>query len=149
MLRSIVSLLFALAIGIVGPAYGQEEPKFNVYLTNEVEEGYPTQKQMTEFSCSDRIYIVIEALGLSSEDHQMTVSWRDPTDAQQELTNYTFKGQDYNRIWAWLQLSGPPGAVFGQIFDPSFGMEDFIGEWRAIVSLNRKKLAELPFNVLC
>ncbi len=126
-----------------------ESVSFRTYLTNEVINDQPGQSTVTEFGCTDRIYLVVEAAGLSEQKHELTVKWFNPVDDQQELTNYGFDAFSYTRVWAWLQLSGPPGAVLGQMFDPSFGMEEFIGEWHAKVLIDKSEISNLGFNVLC
>ena len=126
-----------------------DEPQYRIFLTNKVEDKQPTQQASEVFDCTDRIYLVVEALGLSQTKHGLTVGWFNPLGDQQEKTDYDFEAQPFTRVWAWLQLSGPPGAVIGQVFDPSFGMEDFIGEWKAKVAIDRKSVETLTFNVLC
>jgi len=77
------------------------------------------------------------------------VKWINPDDEQQELTRYKFNATKWSRNWAWLQLNGPTGAVLGQVFDPSFGMEEFIGTWHAEISMDNEKIQNLEFHVLC
>ena len=127
----------------------EDKVKYNIYLTRQVEHQQPTRKATTEFNCTDRIYVVVEAQGLASKKHQLLVQWVNPVGEQQERTKYEFNAHPFTRIWAWLQLSGPPGAVIGQVFDPAFGMEDFIGKWHSKISINNEKIEDLEFNVLC
>ena len=136
-----------LFLGTVATA--AEGPQYRIFLTNKVEYNQPTQEAMEKFDCTDRIYLVVEALGLAQKSHNLTVQWLNPVGDQQEKTDYEFNAQPFTRVWAWLQLSGPPGAVIGQVFDPSFGMEDFIGTWNAKVLINRRKVEEIDFTVLC
>ena len=148
--KSACKTILILLIGIFFTrTYAAEEPQYNIILTSKVEDNQPTQQASDIFDCTDRIYLVVEALGLTLEKHDLTVSWLNPLGKQQEKTDYKFDAQPFTRVWAWLQLSGPPGAVIGQVFDPSFGMEDFIGEWRAKVAIDRKSVETLKFNVLC
>ena len=104
---------------------------------------------MTAFDCSDRIYTVVEAQGLALGKHELKVSWVDPAGIQKELTRYEFDAYPFTRIWAWLQLNPPTGAIIGQVFDPSFGMEEFIGQWTAKVSIDDKLVKQHEFEVLC
>ena len=138
-----------LSISITQDTLASENINFKVYTTSKVIDGQPTPDVVTDFDCSDRIYLVLEAQGLEQKKHQLAVKWFNPVNEQQELTKYKFDGHPYSRVWAWLQLSGPPGAVIGQVFDPAFGMEDFIGKWQVQVLLNSKKLDQIEFNVLC
>ena len=150
-------LLFFVAIVCIavlttswsGRAHSQNEPGYNVFLTNKTENNQPQDEPINDFDCSDRIFVVVYAAGLSQESHELKVRWMNPVDEQKELTRYRFEGLPVTKIWAWLQLDGGAAAIVGQMFDPSFGMEEFIGEWRAEVSIDGKKISEQKFRVLC
>lgn len=147
-------LILAIAIGWLNitVALAEENPQYKIYLTKRVEEdNQPAMEDTadTVFDCTDRIYLVVEALGLATKKYDLTVKWLNPTGAQQEKTDYAFDAMPFTRIWAWLQLSGPPGAVIGQVFDPTFGMDEFIGEWTAEVSVDRKRVRKANFTVVC
>ncbi len=128
-------------------------PQFTAYVTAKVEDGQPVRRNGLEFfDCSDRIYVVVEASGLSAEEHEMTVRWINPVGEQEERTDYTFLSGSHEPIepiWAWLQLDGGPGSAIGRMFDSSFGMEDFIGEWEARIYIDGEPMAAPRFNVLC
>ncbi len=129
--------------------YTQQVPGYNIYLTNKFIDGKPDNQPMTRFDCSDRIYLVVTVVGLSEESHELKVRWLDPRENQKELTRYNFTAVTITQIWAWLQLHGPSGAIIGQMFDPSFGMEQFIGEWKAEVMVDGERVATPVFQVLC
>jgi len=139
-----------LSIFVFG-AHSQDSPVYNIYLTNKVENDQPEMDDQSDrvFDCTDRIYLVVEALNLPQKKHKLTVKWLNPVGNQQEKTDYNFDAAPFTRIWAWLQLNGPPGAVIGQVFDPTFGMEEFIGEWSAQVAIDKKKVEKLKFIVVC
>ena len=126
-----------------------QPPSYDIYLTRYAENGIPSREAHTDFDCSDRIYLVVEANNLTTEEHDLQVRWFNPVGDQQERTDYSFQAYPFTRIWAWLQLSGPPGAVIGQVFDPAFGMEEFIGEWQTKITIDKKKIDDVEFNVLC
>ncbi len=142
------SCLLAASLCAFTPAHAARG--FDIYLTNVEKDGRPQDERMTRFDCSDRIYVVVIAAGLGTGEHELTVRWLDPLGEQRELTRFPFQGSDIaNHIWAWLQLNGPTGAIIGQMFDPSFGMEEFIGDWTAEVQINGKVVSEQKFQVLC
>ena len=122
---------------------------YDIYLTAKEENNQPSEIRQDEFDCTDRIFVVIIVAGLSKEKHELKVRWLDPAGNQKELTRYNFEGRAITKIWAWLQLNGPTGAIIGQMFDPSFGMEEFIGDWHAEVYIDNKKVSLKPFRVLC
>lgn len=132
------------------PIAATSAPQFVTYITTIVEDGEPVRGDRIEpFDCSDRIYVVIEASGLSADEHEMTVRWINPVGEQQERTDYTFLSGSHARIWAWLELNGGTGSAIGRMFDASFGMEDFIGEWEARAYIDGEPVAAPQFNVLC
>lgn len=127
----------------------QNQPIYTTYLTNQVKNNQPVKSDSSEFGCSDRIYGVLEITGLEKIQHDFSVHWFDPTDKQIEVTKFDFKGAYKNRLWSWLQLHAPTGAILGQMFDPSFGMEGFIGQWRVEFKINNETVAKTNFRVLC
>lgn len=142
--------LAGLPLLLLLPFAAEAVPQFTVYVTTEVEDQQPVRKDDVQFfDCSDRIYVVVEASGLTPGKHQMTVRWINPAEAQQERTDYAFTSGSHARIWAWLQLSGPTGSVLGRLFDSSFGMEEFIGEWTARTYIDDDSVAASQFNILC
>lgn len=130
-------------------SHAADEVSYKSYLTNQVTNNQPILTGNTEFDCSDQIFLVVEVAGLPRVQHNLKVKWMNPLNKQQELTDYDFEALPFTRVWAWIQLHGPTGAVIGQVFDPSSGMEDFIGTWHAKVSINKDKIADLEFHVLC
>ena len=140
----LLTLLFFVSI-----PFAAEPATYRAYLTNKAINGQPDHSRITEFSCSDRIYLVVESTDLPEGMHELVVKWINPDHEQQELTRYKFKGIPFSRNWAWLQLNGPTGAVLGQVFDPSFGMENFIGTWQAEVSMDNETVQNLEFLVIC
>ena len=143
-------LALTLSLNILGSlALAEDSPQFNVYLTRQVVDNEPAMESDTIFDCSDRIYLVLEALRLPQQKSELLVKWFNPTGDQQERTDFQFMTQPFTRVWAWLQLNGPAGAVIGQVFDPSFGMEDFIGDWEVQVFLDKEAIDTLAFQVVC
>ena len=124
-------------------------PTYEFYLTNKAENNMPSREKMTAFDCSDRVHLVMEAFNLEPGNHRLEVLWFNPQGKRQEVTRFNFNGAAYSRVWAWLQLHGSTGAAIGQIFDPSFGMEDFIGNWTAKVSINQTPIESVEFHVIC
>ena len=122
---------------------------YNIFLTNQENNNQPLDEPMTQFDCSDRIFLVVIVAGLEQENHELKVRWLGPGGDQRELTRYEFLALPVTKIWAWLQLHGPTGAIVGQMFDPSFGMEEFIGQWTAEVFIDGEKVSLQQFQVLC
>ncbi|MEM7563074.1 MAG: hypothetical protein AAF353_08510 [Pseudomonadota bacterium] len=149
MIRAYLLLSLLTCGALSQSAYSSETPKFEVYTTNLQVNGQPDYGAITRFDCSDRIYLVLEAQYLPRKKHSLEVDWIGPDGENRERTRYEFNGYAFTRTWAWLQMNGPNGAAIGQIFDPSFGMDSFIGSWRANVKVNGKKVAAHAFDVLC
>ena len=125
-------------------------PVYTSYLTGDSFEDVPTTKRQNSFDCSQKVYLVVEMSGMEGDEHRLQVKWFDPRNKLEENTHYKFNYLgDGTRIWAWLRLSGPPGAAIGRVFDPSFGMGSFIGNWKADVLIDDEKISTLKFEVLC
>ena len=145
--------LWVACLPVIAPAQAESEPSFRSYLTGEGGKNRPRSKAQTDFECSDTIYIVIEVtdpVQQETSEHVLIVDWFNPADHIQEKTRIEFKSYGRGtRIWAWLRLSGSSGASIGQMFDPSFGMEEFIGKWHAEIRVDDEKIATHHFDVLC
>lgn len=133
-------LLFCL------PVSGQDKVSYLVHLTSKFKDGQPDAEPMTRFDCSDRIYLLVTAVGLSKGKHELKALWIDPFGKQKEVTRYQFDGLPVTQVWAWLQLHGPTGTIIGQMFDPSFGMEEFIGEWKIEAFIDNEPISEKNFR---
>lgn len=144
---------FIICLLSVQSVQAETEPTFRSYITGEGGKNRPRGKAQTDFECSDTIYIVVEVTApvrQEPSDHLLVVNWLNPNDKLQEKTRIEFKSYGKGtRVWAWLRLSGSTGAAIGQVFDPSFGMSQFIGKWRADVSIDDTKTDTHHFDVLC
>ncbi len=150
--RLLVATFIICLLGVQS-VQAESEPTFRSYLTGEGGKNRPRGKAQNDFECSDTIYIVVEVTApvrQEPSDHLLIVNWFNPNDKLQEKTRIEFKSYGKGtRVWAWLRLSGSTGATIGQVFDPSFGMSEFIGKWRADVSIDDTKTDTHHFDVLC
>lgn len=122
----------------------------SVYLTAVESEGVPVPKPASEFSCSDKIYAVIEFSGLTKETHKLDAVWRDPHGKDREFTEYEFQAHSgQERIWVWLKLHRPAEAAIVSFLNPSAGMDEFIGKWELHLAIDDKPFETKSFNVLC
>ena len=148
-------LALALALLLTGTSAlaAQSAPSFKSYLTLAASKGRPGVKPLDHFECSDTIYAVVEVTAPERQkpsEHLLIVNWFNPEGRLQERTRVEFSSYGKGtRVWAWLRLSGSTGAAIGQMFDPSFGMSEFIGTWRAEFIIDDDELAEHHFEVLC
>lgn len=121
-----------------------------VYLTSKEKNGIPDTKPQTEFTCSDKIYAILEISGLSKTKHLLEAVWTDPSGKKRERTKVPlFISRDWARSWVWLSLHRPTGAAVVTVFDPAYGMEDFIGKWTISIFIDKKHLDKKQFSVLC
>lgn len=122
----------------------------NIYLTRDAKDDIPLNKPREQFSCSDKIYAVLELNGLDKGRYQLDAVWRGPRGKDQEHTKYPFTVvRKKERIWVWLKLHRDSAAALVQFANPSAGMDEFIGQWQLRLMLNGKPLATKKFNVLC
>lgn len=125
-------------------------PEHTIYLTKEVKDGVPLNKPREEFSCSDKIYAVLELNGLAKGRYHLEAIWRGPRGKDQEHTEYPFTAvRQKERVWVWLKLHRSPEAALVQFANPSAGMDEFIGKWKIRLLLNGKPVASKEFSVLC
>ena len=104
----------------------------------------------TEFTCSDKIYILLQTQGLSIGIYNIELHWINPLNKRQELTKFdAYVSDDKQLIWAWLRLQAPSNSQVIRAFDPSFGMRNFIGLWRVKIHIDGKLLSTEKFDVLC
>ena len=150
------AVLITITIGqySIAAIYAAAPPSnITSYLTAEDNEGIPGYTKQTDFTCTDQVYMVMETgftEGEESAQHTLTVHWRNPNGKVEERTQYDFTHYEQGaRVWAWLRLSGPPGAAIARLFDPAFGMGKFIGTWKVEVKVGKKKVATHSFDVLC
>jgi len=143
-----------LGLVIAHPASAAEvKPTFEVYLTAEANNNRPGPTPQNQFECADKIYAVVKVTAPEHQkttEHLLIVNWLNPGNRLEQKTRYTFKSYGKGtQVWAWLKLSGSTGSSIGQIFDPSYGMDKFIGKWRVEFIIDDKKIDTLPFEVLC
>ncbi len=129
---------------------GDQSNSNRFYFTSQSEEKIPDHEAMSEFDCSEMIYAVAEFKDLEKGEHTFEVLWNDPTRNQREKTEFPIvHSSGTKRVWAWIKLHRPTGSSFFSFFDPTAGMEDFIGEWNVIFKLDGKNLGEKKFYVDC
>ncbi len=131
----------------------QTSPSFTSYLALAASKNRPGIEPQEHFECSDTIFAVVEVTApvrQQPSEHLLIVNWFNPEGRLQERTRVEFTAYGKGtRVWAWLRLSGSTGAAIGQMFDPSFGMSEFIGTWRAEFTIDDRELATHKFEVLC
>mgnify|MGYP003310958499 CR=1 FL=1 len=132
------------------PAHGQTI-WHDWYVTNEIDDnGQPTRPKSSIFDCSDRIHAVVAVKDIEHGKHVLEVDWIDPSGKQRETELYRFNHSGYRQqIWAWLTLHPPPRTIALRLFNPSYGMQDFIGIWNVDVSINGITFGNKQFEVLC
>ncbi len=122
----------------------------HVFLTASEQDGVPLDQPATEFTCSDKIYAVIEVAGLSRDQHKLVAVWRDPHGKDREHTEYKFiVNNDKERIWVWLKLHRSTEAALVSFMNPSAGMDEFIGQWELQLAIDNKPIDKRSFSVLC
>ena len=58
---------------------GKADPSINVWLSAEFENGWPVESNSNRFGCNDKIYAVIDLLGLAGR-RSASPAWADWTD---------------------------------------------------------------------
>jgi len=147
-LKAISSACLIIALLFSNTVYSSSP--HSVYLTATELDGIPAQQPETEFSCSDKIFAVLELSGLSKQKHKLDAIWRDPHGKDREFTEYEFQTHsDNERIWVWLKLHRPAEAALVSFINPSAGMDEFIGQWELRLIIDDKPFETKNFNILC
>ena len=139
-----------LILTLCSLSQAQADASFSIFLTAKAQDGVPTGEPNSEFGCSDRIFAVIDAKGLSKSKHVLEAIWRDPHGKDREHTRYPFVVRfEQERIWVWLKLNRSPEAALTQFINPSAGMDEFVGEWHIKFLVDGRQVDEKIFNVIC
>jgi len=121
-----------------------------VYFTLGDQHEFPQKEERKHFSCSDKIFTVVELSNLPKTKYKLAIVWKDPSQAERERTEYPFTvNHQETRLWSWLSLSPSKGASMIQWINPAAGLEEFIGPWTVEVKINNKKISTKSFEVVC
>ena len=145
-----VALWVLCALLLLGSfSASKADPSIDVWLSAAVEEGWPVESVSNRFGCNDKIYAVIDLLGLESGEHRLQADWTDPGGKIREHVDYPFNGSGGTRITIWLKLHPPKGSALFSFFNPAMGMEDFIGLWQLTLRVDDDTRLDTKFEVLC
>ncbi len=145
-----IPVLIVLAVTVVLSAIASASPRIEIYFTATAENGVPLAQPSTEFDCTDTVYAVIDLKGLSPSEHRLDVVWRDPRGKEREHNRHEFRAPGgEQRLWIWLRMHKPAGAGFLQAFNPSAGMDDFVGDWTVKFAVDGRLLDTKHFAVIC
>lgn len=145
-----VALWVLCALLLLGSfSASKADPSIDVWLSAAVEEGWPVESVSNRFGCNDKIYAVIDLLGLEGGAHRLEADWTDPGGKIREHVDYPFNGAGGTRITIWLKLHPPKGSALFSFFNPAMGMEDFIGLWQLTLRVDDDTRLDTKFEVLC
>ena len=134
----------------LGNVSGSEaNPNLSVWLSATVQNGLPVERDTNRFGCNDKIYAVIDLLGLEGGEHLLQADWTDPDGKIREHVDYSFNGAGAKRIYIWLKLHPPKGSALFSFFNPNLGMDDFIGLWQLAIRVDDDTRLHTEFEVLC
>lgn len=136
----------ALVLMTLGGA-AKADPSINAELS--ASSGLEAGEHGSRFGCNDKIFAAIDVLDLPAGDHRLEADWIDPTGKTREHIDYPFSGSGATRITIWLKLHPPKGSTLFGFFNPSMGMEDFIGIWQLKLRLNKDTNFATQFEVVC
>lgn len=151
-MKSFRLILAAVLWASVPAATALAQNGYNVYLTAKENAGVPLKEPAKTFSCSDKIYGVLEINhpDVGSGQHTLYATWRNPSDEDQEVTEYKFQTSNGKaRVWVWLKLHRSGEAAIVQFMNPSAGMEEFVGMWELRVRVDDQQVGKQAFEVIC
>lgn len=136
----------------LSPVVAAEKKKASskVYFTLGDQHEFPLKEERKYFSCSDRIFTVVELERLPKTTYDLAIVWKDPSNKERERTEYPFTvNREETKLWSWLSLSPSKGAAMIQWINPAAGLEEFVGPWTVEVIINNKKISTKSFEVVC
>lgn len=145
-------ILAALLAATLLAATALAQNGYDIYLTAKENSDVPLKEPAQTFSCSDKIYAVVEIRQPDggSGQHTLHATWRNPSGEDQEVTKYDFQVTNgYARIWVWLKLQRSGEAAIVQFMNPSAGMEEFVGDWELEIRVDGERIGKQSFEVLC
>ncbi|NKB60787.1 MAG: hypothetical protein GKR95_01150 [Gammaproteobacteria bacterium] len=120
------------------------------YLDGRIGTNNPQQK----FSCDQRIHSIIELSELPLGNHEIAVQWFGPSDKLEHIQNFKFAATASTKatgkpvyLSSFIEFQSAGGLT--SIFDPSAGLDAFIGDWRIVVLDNEENVALKRFSVIC
>lgn len=150
--KKATTLLVAfLCIATITIVNAQNNSNVRVYYSLGDENKAPLTKPLSNFSCTDQIFTIVELNKYPIGKYQLSVRWIDPSDNVRENTRYPFDVTSHRitKLWAWLSLSRAKGAGVLAWMNPAAGLEEFIGEWTVEIRINNKVVNTGNFIVSC
>lgn len=151
-MRLLNPIIIAALLGIFSATTAVADEGYKVYVTAKEKSGMPLKEPAKTFSCSDKIYGVLEVKQPDggSGRHTLYATWRNPAGEDQEVTEYPFEVTNgYARVWVWLKLHRSGEAAIVQFMNPSAGMEEFVGMWELDMRVDGERVAKQSFEVIC
>ena len=118
------------------------------FVTSSIENGVPVSSSSDEFSCVDKIFLVIDIQGISNGEHTLNTDWIDSSGKRREQTTYNFHRAGNIRSTLWLKLHPTRGATLLSAFNLAWGMDEFIGRLEIRTSVGQSPAAQNWFSVL-
>lgn len=146
-----ITLFTLLCLAALQPVQGAAKDEYTLYLTAKADSGDPANEPARRFSCSDKIYAVLEINRPGDTTrHTLFATWRNPSGEDQEFTKYSFQLINGRaRIWVWLKLRRSAESSLVQFMNPSAGMEEFVGEWELRLRVDEQSIGKKKFEVIC
>ena len=129
---------------------GSSKVKSKIYFALGNQYELPSKEERKHFSCSDKIFTVVELSNLPKTKYDLSIIWKDPRENERERSDFPFTvAHTETRLWTWLSLAPSDGASMIQWINPAAGLEEFIGLWTVDILINNRKIATKSFEVIC
>jgi len=158
-----VTVMAFLCLGIIHPTPAIEKKadvkstpetsskvSSKIYFSLGNQYNLPSNEGREHFSCSDKIFTVVELNNLPKTKYNLSIVWKDPTQTERERSEFPFTvARAETKLWTWLSLAPSDGAAMIQWINPAAGLEEFIGLWSVDILINNRKIATKSFEVIC
>ena len=104
-------------------------------------------REVTEFSPFDTIYVILDCTGLSPGEHTMHANWLHSQRGMIRSDSHTFTTEDGNKrgLYFWFKLS-KKGPVASMLSNQDFHEENF-GDWTVEIYLDDNRMVERRFSI--
>ena len=104
-------------------------------------------REVTEFSPFDTIYVILDCTELSPGEHTMHANWLHSQRGMIRSDSHTFTTEDGNKrgLYFWFKLS-KKGPVASMLSNQDFHEENF-GDWTVEIYLDDTRMVERRFSI--
>ena len=133
---------------IAGKVLSSAPPVMGATCTGATYRSPAFDKEVTEFSAFEPVYLILDCTGLSPGEHTMHANWLHNQRGMIRSDSHTFTTEDGNKrgLYFWFKLS-KKGPVASMLSNQDFHEQNF-GDWMVEVYLDNTRVVERSFIIV-